>query len=168
MSDEEIQQQPTPPPTDTADLEAKCEEYLTGWKRALADYDNVKKELAREKEEMRNYLKEHTAEQLIPILDSFDAVNRHTPALNVTEDDALKFQNWLNGVRQTQGQLEKVMRDMGLELVPTSGVFDPNMHEAIGQRTEEGKEEGQILETLANGWKLGEKVIRPAKVIIQQ
>lgn len=155
MEEEEIQK-----------LQAQSEEYLAGWKRALADYDNVKKELAREKEEMRGYLKEKIAEQIIPVLDSFDQVNRHTPALNVTEDDALKFQNWLNGVRQTQGQLEKIMKDMGLEMVSVSGVFDPNWHEAVGQRTEEGKEEGQILDVAQNGWKLGDKLIRPAKVII--
>ncbi|MEK9130730.1 MAG: nucleotide exchange factor GrpE [Patescibacteria group bacterium] len=144
------------------------EEYLAGWKRALADYDNLKKDLAREKEESRNYLKEQMAHELIPILDSFDQVNRHTPALNVTEEDALKFQNWLNGVRQTQAQLERVLQQMGLQLVPTNGVFDPTMHEAIGQRSEDGKEDGAILEVVTSGWKLGEKVIRPAKVIINQ
>ena len=124
------------------------EEYLAGWKRALADYDNLKKDLAREKEESRNYLKEQMAHELIPILDSFDQVNRHTPALNVTEEDALKFQNWLNGVRQTQAQLERVLQQMGLQLVPTNGVFDPAMHEAIGQRSEDGKEDGAILEVV--------------------
>ena len=97
------------------------------------------------------------AHELIPILDSFDQVNRHTPALNVTEEDALKFQNWLNGVRQTQAQLERVLQQMGLQLVPTNGVFDPAMHEAIGQRSEDGKEDGAILEVVTSGWKLGEK-----------
>lgn len=149
-------------------IEQQCDEYLAGWKRALADYDNLKKDLAREKEEARNYLKEQMAHELIPILDSFDQVNRHTPALNVTEDDALKFQNWLNGVRQTQAQLERVLQQMGLQPVPTNGLFDPDVHEAVGQRSEEGKEEGVILEVATNGWKLGEKIIRPAKVIIQQ
>lgn len=149
-------------------IEQQRDEYLAGWKRALADYDNLKKDLAREKEESRSYLKEQMAHELIPILDSFDQVNRHTPALNVTEEDALKFQNWLNGVRQTQAQLERVLQQMGLQLVPTIGLFDPNLHEAVGQRSEEGKEEGVILEVAGAGWKLGEKVIRPAKVIINQ
>ena len=149
-------------------IEQQSEEYLAGWKRALADYDNLKKDLGREKEEAREYLKEQMAHELIPILDSFDGVNRHTPALNVSEEDALKFQNWLNGVRQTQAQLESIMRNMGLTLVATTGLFDPTQHEAVGARSEEGKEEGAILEVVGSGWKLAEKIIRPAKVIINQ
>ncbi len=150
------------------ELQKQCEEYLVGWKRALADYDNLKKDLGREKEELRNYVKEQMAEQLIPVLDSFDQVNRHTPALNVTEEDALKFQNWLNGVRQVQSQLEVIMKNLGLETIATTGLFDPTMHEAVGGRKDDGKEDGAILEVIQTGWKLGEKVIRPAKLIIQQ
>ena len=149
-------------------LQKAAEEYLAGWKRALADYDNLKKDLGREKEEIREYLKEQMAHQLIPILDSFDGVNRHTPVLNVSEEDALKFQNWLNGVRQTQAQLESIMKSLGLTSVDTSGAFDPGQHEAVGQRAEQGKEEGVIVETVATGWKLGARIIRPAKVIINQ
>lgn len=147
-------------------LAQQCEDYLAGWKRALADYDNLKKDLSREKEEIRGYVKEQVASQLIPILDSFDAVNRHTPALNVTEEDAIKFQNWLSGVRQTQAQLETIMKHLGLETIITSGTFDPALHEAIGQRSEDGKEDGVILEVVQQGWKLADKVIRPSKVII--
>ncbi|MEK7105281.1 MAG: nucleotide exchange factor GrpE [Patescibacteria group bacterium] len=150
------------------ELQKQCEEYLAGWKRALADYDNLKKDLSREKEETRSYLKEQLAHDLIPILDSFDQVNRHTPALNVTEEDALKFQSWLNGLRHVQAQLETVMKNLGLEAVATSGPFDPTLHEAVGQQKEEGKEEGAIVEVVGTGWKLNEKIIRPAKVIINQ
>lgn len=148
------------------DLEKKCEEYLEGWKRALADYDNLKKELAREKDEMRERVRERVAEQLIPILDHFDQANHHVPALNLSDDDAMKLQNWLNGLKLIQIQLESVMKELGLEVVTTDGQADPNLHEIVGERAKEGRETGTIVEVIQTGWKLNAHIVRPAKVIV--
>ena len=117
------------------DLEKKCEEYLEGWKRALADYDNLKKELAKEKDEMRERVRERVATELIPILDHFDQANHHVPVLTLGEDEATKFQNWLNGLRHVQTQIESVMKELGLEMIATDGQADPYQHEIVGERT---------------------------------
>lgn len=148
------------------ETQQKCEEYLAGWKRALADYDNLKKELAREKEEMRERVKERVAEQLIPILDHFDQANRHVPVLSLGEEEATKFQNWLNGLRHVQTQLEGVMRELGLEMIATDGVADPYLHEIVSEQIDEQRTPGVILEVVQTGWKLNARVVRPAKVII--
>ncbi len=154
--------------TMTDDLQKQCEEYLTGWKRALADYDNLKKELAREKDEMRERVRERVAVELIPILDHFDQANHHVPVLNLSEEEATKFQNWLNGLRHVQTQLEAVMAELGLEMIPTDGLADTHLHEIVSERMEEYREVGAILEVIQTGWKLNSHIVRPAKVIVNQ
>lgn len=148
------------------ELEKKCAEYLAGWKRALADYDNLKKDLAKEKSAIGEAVRESIALQLIPILDSFDQINHHRPELKLEAEDQKKFSGWCEGVGHVRGQLARIVKDMGLEEVKVDGAFNPEEHEAVGER-DDGQENGVILEATQKGWRLGGKVIRPAKVIIQ-
>ena len=138
----------------------KCEEYLSGWKRALADYDNLQKDLAREKESTRLYLVEELADKLIPITDHFSEAMKHVP------EDAL---DWLDGIKMIKKQMMGVLES--LECYPIDPVrkkFDPNEHEAIGSEKRKDSDDQIILEVVERGWKLGNKVIRPAKVIINK
>jgi molecular chaperone GrpE len=135
---------------DKANEADKAVEYLAGWKRALADYDNLKKDLGRERTEMRAAATMNTAMQLIPVLDNFDAAMKHAG------DDA-----WAKGIGHIRTQLDDVLRQMGVEPYGAVGeMFDANLHEAVGGEGE------TIAEVVSRGWKLGEKIIRPAKVII--
>ncbi len=147
-------------------IEQERDEYLAGWKRALADYDNLKKDLASEKEHSRDIIRESVALSLLPVLDSFDQVNRHAPTLGLSEEDQKKFDGWRQGIGHVQSQLEQIVRDLGLEEVATIGAFNPEEHEGVGER--EGGEEGTIAEVTQKGWKLNGKVIRPSKVIINK
>lgn len=149
-------------------IEQQCEEYLTGWKRALADYDNLKKDLAKEKQSIRDAVRESVALQLLPVVDNFEAANRHMPDITLTEEDGRKMKGWIDGIGFVQTQLLTILRDLGLEEVKASGAFDPNEQDAVGERHEEGKSEGEIVEVVHKGWKLDGKVIRPAKVIISK
>lgn len=147
--------------TETASCE-KCAEYLGGWKRALADYDNLQKDLARERSELRLRAKEDVAHQLIVVLDNFDQAAKFQP-----EGLAKDVETWLMGLMHVRNQLEGVMQDLGLMSYGAIGeTFDVHLHDAGGERTEEGKEDQEILEVAQRGWKLGEKIVRPAKVII--
>jgi molecular chaperone GrpE len=144
-------------PTDQNDLQSKCDEYLTGWKRALADYDNLKKDLGRERGEMRLSALADAAMRMIPVLDNFDAATRFVPA---EIDDKLK--NWLNGILFIRAQLEGALKDMGVEPFGAVGeAFDANRHEAVGG------EGATVSEVVARGWKIGERIVRPAKVIVK-
>jgi len=145
------------------DVEAKCAEYLAGWKRALADYDNLKKDLSRERNDMRREAMEAAAEEFLPALEHFDAALRFTP-----EVDA-KAKGWLQGILHIRRELEDAMKSLGVEPFGAVGEpFDPSKHEASGERSEEGKEPNTIAEVLRQGWKMGDRVIRPAHVIINQ
>ena len=140
----------------------KCVEYLGGWKRALADYDNLQKDLMRERSELRVRAKEDVAHQLITVLDNFDQAARFQP-----EGLTKEVETWLMGLMHVRSQLEGVMQDLGL--VPYGGIgetFDAHLHDAGGERTEEDKADQEILEVAHRGWKMGEKIVRPAKVII--
>lgn len=155
MSDEEIKDEAaTTPPAN--DLQAKCDEYLAGWKRALADYDNIKKDMGRERGEMRVAALADAAMRIVPVLDNFDAATKFVPA---EVDDKLK--NWLQGILFIRTQLETALKDMGVEPFGTVGdAFDANLHEALGG------EGTTVSEVVARGWKIGEKTIRPAKVVV--
>lgn len=145
-----------------AKLQAERDEYLVGWKRALADYDNIKKELSTEKDRMRSSVQWSFAGALLPVLDNFDEATKHAP-----EGLDPKTQNWLTGILYIKNQFEQVMNDLGLQPFGAVGdAFDPNKHEAAGEREEEGKAHGTILEIVRRGWTLGDRVVRPASVII--
>ncbi len=142
----------------------KYEEYLNGWKRALADYDNLKKELANERVQMRNSAIEQIFFSLLPVLDNFDQALRFKP-------DGLdeKSEKWLQGILHVRAQLENVMQDMGFEELGKEGeMFDPHFHSAVDERESDEKESGIILEVHKRGWKRGERLIRPAIVIVSK
>ena len=140
----------------------KCDEYLGGWKRALADYDNLKKDLGRERGEMRQYIKVGMAEELLTVLDNFDQAVKHRPA-ELTKE----VENWVAGVCHVQNQFDDLLKGLGLEPFGAVGDgFDANLHDAAGERVEEKKKDQEILEVQTRGWRMGDRVVRPAKVIV--
>lgn len=144
------------------EAQKKCEEYLAGWKRALADYDNLKKDLVREKGEMRRAVTAEALLALMPVVDNFDQAMKFKPRC----EDA-NVEQWLTGVLQVRSQLEEALKGFGAEPFAREGdAFDPLLHESAGSRKDEGKPDSRVLEVVQRGWKLGDKVIRPAKVVI--
>lgn len=142
--------------------EDKSAEYLAGWKRALADYDNLKKEQGRERVEMRAAATADAASRIIPVIDNFDTAVKFVPE---GIDDKLK--NWLMGILFVQTQLDEVLRQMGVEPYGEAGdPFNANLHDAAGERADASAKPGTILEVVARGWKMGERIVRPAKVIV--
>ncbi|OGL95237.1 nucleotide exchange factor GrpE [Candidatus Uhrbacteria bacterium RIFOXYB12_FULL_58_10] len=148
MSDEEI-------------IKDNTAEYLAGWKRALADYDNLKKDLSRERGDMRANAIADAVMRIIPVLDNFDVATRFVP-----EEIDEKLRNWLTGILFIQTQLEEAIKGMGAEPYGSVGdPFDANLHDAVGEREDATSTPGTILEIVARGWKIADRVVRPAKVI---
>ncbi|MDP2631609.1 MAG: nucleotide exchange factor GrpE [Candidatus Uhrbacteria bacterium] len=162
--DKNLPEPPLAPPLkgggSDSELESKCAEYLDGWKRALADYENLKRDQSKNLEDTRRRIKESFVSDLIPVLDNFDQALNHAPEVPEAE-------SWIEGVRMIQKQFVGVLAELGVELILTEGEkFNPNLHEAVGARSEPDKAEDVILEGILSGYRLGEHVIRPAKVII--
>ena len=146
---------------------AKCGEYLAGWKRAQADYQNLKKESEREKAEFSKYANERLLSELLPAIDQFGLALSHLPdTAKLPEDQRKVWDNWLIGIRAVHSMWSQAASSVGLERIPTDGAFDPMLHDAAGEEELEGKESGSIIRVVQDGWRLYGKVLRPSRVII--
>lgn len=170
MSDEEQQPVDVPAEEPKTDLEVQCAQYLEGWKRALADYENVKKTIGQAKEEDRRRVRVDLAELLLPVIDNFGHALKFIPDTKDCPDDFKKrFDVWVQGITYIDKQFSAALAELGVEPIESVGKpFDANVHESGGSRKEEGKAEHEILEEVIKGWKIGEIVLRPAKVIVNQ
>ena len=158
---------PALPEKEIEELEAKCEEYLAGWKRALADYDNLKRDLGRERDEIRRYALERAAEGFLGVLEHFDQAMKHEPDLSSCDEEVRKkISSWLSGIVHIRTAMAEELKTLGLEPIePEVGsAFDPERQESVGSR-EEGASD-RVLEIVSRGWKLQGRLLRPPRVII--
>lgn len=146
---------------------AKCAEYLDGWKRAQADYQNLQKQTQKERDDFRKYANENLLSDLITVLDQFNLAMKFMPALDtIPEAEQKSWKNWRIGVEAVKMKWDELAAEHHLSEVDTTGAFDPAIHEAVEEREDETVEPGNIIEVVETGWKLHDKLIRPAKVII--
>ncbi len=146
-----------------------CAEYLAGWKRAQADYQNLKKETERERGEFTKYANERLLAQLLPAIDQFALALQFTPDLSTLPEEQRKpWENWLLGLRAVQSLWDQAAVGIGLERIPVTGPFDPMLHEAAGEEEHPDQPAGTIVNVLQSGWRLHGKVLRPARVILSK
>lgn len=147
-----------------ADPVAALKAELTQWKdtalRARADLDNFRKRMIQEASETRRFANASLLEELLPVLDNFQF------GLQAAEADA-GAKNLLVGLNMVAGQFQAFLRDQGVEEIPAVGCpFDPNVHEAVGQQPSTEVPEGVIITQMRRGFKLRERLLRPATVIV--
>lgn len=148
-------------------LKAKCEEYLSGWKRAQADYANLLREKERDRSEYVKYANTSLLHALLPAIDQFGVAMRYIPDTSTLPEESRKtWENWLIGIKAVASLWEQAAQSIGLERIPASGTFDPNLHEAVGHEEKEGVETDTIIRGMQDGWKLHGKVLRAAQVIV--
>jgi len=146
-----------------SEWQVKAEEYLTDLKRAQADFENYKKRQTEAQKELGGYLIEKLVLDIVPVLDNFRAATTHVPPEQ-------KDSPWVVGIQYIEKQLEDVIRANGVEVmeVKEGDEFDPTVHEAVSQEEEKEESEKHIVaRVLQKGFKVGDKVIRPAKVIVR-
>jgi molecular chaperone GrpE len=160
-------------PVEPANLKAEQLEELKqraakaddNWERLLrttADFDNFKKRAAREKQDAIKYANEGLLQKLIPILDNFDMAL--AAAQSAQSNAAQSLQAGVNMISQ---QLKTVLTETGLEEIDATGkAFDPNFHEAVSQQETTEVPEGQVVQQLRKGYKLRDRLLRPASVIV--
>ena len=141
---------------------ANADEHWERLVRATADFDNFKKRAAREKQEAIRFANETLVEKLIPVLDNFDMA---LAATQISTADAA--QSLQTGVAMILQQFRTVLTDAGLEEINALGQeFDPNWHEAVAQQESADVPEGRVVQQLRKGYKLRDRLIRPASVIV--
>lgn len=146
-----------------AKMRTECDEYKLGWQRAQADYQNLVRETAKQKGEWMQMIKGDVIEDFIPVLDNF----KKAFAFSSGEGDAKKFESWKKGIEYIMKQFGDVVKNNGVEEIKTVGeMFDARFHEIVGEEESEGAKEHEILKEMDGGYKVGDKVLKVAKVIV--
>jgi len=147
------------------DMEAKAQkadEYWDRFVRLNAEFDNFKKRAARERSEAVKYANEALLERLIPTLDHFEMAM--TAVQNVDDKSVASIKM---GIEMVHNQLKSTLKDAGLEEVDALGkAFDPVWHEAVSQKETTDVPEDQVVEQARKGYKLNDRLIRPANVVV--
>ncbi len=143
---------------------AKADENWDRLLRTTADFDNYRKRAAREKQDAIKFANEGLLEKLVPVLDSFDMAL--AAADNAQGDSA---QSLKAGIGMVYQQLKSALANAGLEEIEATGKpFDPNLHEAVSQQETADLPEGQVVQQLRRGYKLKERLLRPATVVVSK
>ena len=140
----------------------KAKHYYEQWARTTADLDNYKKRAIRERQDAIKFANEALIEKLIPVLDNFDMA---LSAAQASQGDSV--QSLQTGINMIFQQLKNALADSGLEEIDASNKpFDPNWHEALSQQPSNEVPEGQVLQQLRKGYKLRDRLLRPAGVVV--
>ncbi len=147
-----------------AALQAEVNKYRDQSLRAAADLENFRKRMMREKEEAVRYANSSLLEKLIPILDNFELgleVAKTTPEASAS--------SIAQGLSMVQRQLTDFIKDHGVTPVEAVGQsFDPKIHEAIGHEPHDQIPEGSVISQVRRGYRLAERLIRPASVVVSK
>ena len=166
-----------------ATVTAERDEYLDLLQRVQADFENYRKRAARDRERLVEHAHERLVRELIPILDDLERAAK--PPIRDTESDRgnrvevpptklslpdlrSEYEALREGVRLVEQSLRKALEKEGLVEIETDGAFDPHVHEALSTHAHEDAEPGAVLEVVQRGYCLGDRVVRPARVIVAE
>ncbi|MDD5341709.1 MAG: nucleotide exchange factor GrpE [Patescibacteria group bacterium] len=167
-------------PTEIEKLQKQCDEYLNGWKRAKADYINLKKESDAKMSALLDYATASFVVQMIPIYDNLkkalNVMSNYQLSISnkssITNDQVQipkEFEQWVEGVKQIKKQFEEFLKSNEIIEMKTVGEkFNPEFHEAILKEKKEGVESGMIISEASSGYLMKDKTLIPAKVIVSE
>jgi molecular chaperone GrpE len=154
----------SPEPTETQEegdelalLRTERNEAVDGWKRTAAEFENFRKRTAREREEYVVLANERLIGELLPVLDDLE---RALDAATEHEEAQLE-----EGVRLVHRSLAALLERHGVRPIETDGQFDPHVHEALLSQPSEA-DEGSVIDVIQKGYRLGDRVVRPARVVV--
>jgi molecular chaperone GrpE len=142
-----------------AAAERDRDEHLDRLQRVAADFDNYRKRVARDRESLAARAHERLVKELLPVLDDLE---RALEAAEQHEEAKLE-----EGVRLVHRELRDALAKEGLVEIETDGSFDPHVHEALLSQPSE-EDDGAILQVIQKGYRLGDRVVRPARVVVSQ
>lgn len=128
-------------------------------KRLMAEFDNYKKRASKEREQLYNSLVADIMMAFLPVMDNLEK------AINTNTGD----EGYKQGMELVAKQFKDVLKSFGLEEIKTEGeIFNPSLHEAVSSIQDETKKSQEIVEEFRKGYKMGDKVIRHAMVVVNQ
>jgi molecular chaperone GrpE len=136
----------------------KADEYLDGWQRSRAEFANYRKRIDREREQVHQEASGTVIRRFLEVVDDLDRALRNRPQ----EGEGAE---WASGIELVYRKLLSALEAEGVTPMAAEGEdFDPNLHEAISQEPSDEHESGEIIEVVQNGYLIGERVLRPARV----
>ena len=162
LEDEEAQEEA--PQEEGVETEEPAEEtpsapvHDDAYLRLAADFDNYRKRVARDQAELSRRANERLLNELLPVLDDLE---RALEAASQHEEAKLE-----EGVQLVHRSLSALLARHGLSEIEAEGAFDPHVHEAMLTQPADGAEDGSVLQVLQKGYRLGDRVLRPARVIV--
>lgn len=150
-------------PLEELDEVGQLTKQLKDWQdtavRVTADLDNYRKRMAREKTDLIRYGNQSLLEELLPVLDNFEMGLQAA----AQDESSMIFQ----GMQMVKKQLDDFLAGQGVEEIPAEGVaFDPNVHEAVSQEETAEVECGSVLRVMRRGFRMGDRLLRPANVVV--
>jgi molecular chaperone GrpE len=167
----------TPEPDPLAEVTRQRDEYLDSLQRLKAEFDNFRKRTARESAAQSARASEGLVKELLPVLDDLEralvaAEERsaciaagQSPASSAPEELEAKLEE---GVRLVHRALADVLARTGLVEIEADGAFDPHVHEALLTQPVDDAEPGSVVQVLQKGYRLGDRVLRPARVVVAE
>ncbi len=140
-------------------LKAQAAENLDGWQRARAEFMNFKRRVEAERSELAASVSAEALKRVLPAVDDFERAVQTMP-------DDLKDKPWINGLLMVQRKLNAALEQSGITpiVVNPGETFDPNVHEAVTHEDSEAFGSEQVIGEVQRGYKLGDRVLRPAMV----
>jgi molecular chaperone GrpE len=142
------------------ELEADVAKWKELSLRTAAEMDNLRKRTAREREEAIRYANQRLLEELLPVIDNFEMGMQAA-----SQDTSSMIYIGMDMVRR---QLNDFLASQGVEEIPATGNFDPNLHDAVAQEECSAGEEGRILRVTRRGFKLRDRLLRPSSVVVSK
>ncbi len=142
------------------ELEAEAAKWKEISMRTAAEIENLRKRTAREREDAIRYANQRLLEDLLPVIDNFEM------GMQAASQDT-KSMIYI-GMDMVRRQLNEFLASQGVEEIPANGMFDPNLHDAVAQEDCAAGEEGRILRVTRRGFKLRDRLLRPAGVVVSK
>lgn len=165
MSEEELDEttEETMEETKETVIEEEIVDYEEKYIRLLAELENTRKRMQKEKQECVRFAIENSISEILPIMDNFEN------ALNFAKDSSTEIKNWALGFHMILTQFKDILHNHGIVAFHSEGnQFNPHLHEAVEVEETEEHPEGMILKEFAKGYKSQSRTIRPAKVKVSK
>ena len=155
LNDQDPQQQDETQPDPLEDLRRERDALQDRLLRTAAEFDNYRKRMDRERRDLAEYTAGEAIKDLLPIIDNLERALQAS-----AQDDPLR-----KGVELIHKQMLEMLRKRGVTPIEALGAnFDPNVHEAVTHEESAQHREGEVMEELQRGYKVGERLLRPAMV----
>ncbi len=141
-------------------LQEQVEKHKNDYLYLRAEFDNFRKNSIKERSDLLKYGARNLAVDLMAVLDNFE----RAVSVSVTPEN---FATYVKGIEMTSSELKNALSKNGITEIPCEGqVFDPNLHEALSSESSDKVEAGHVLKVFQKGYRLQDKVIRPAQVVV--